>query len=153
MTTAAETNAIVDGLDRVAQQTFDYFAGPGKTTAARVDQWGARDVLMHFIYFHNATAWGIRSVAQGGPPWVVSADADTVNAVCRWLHERESVDELLAQLRQAHARLVRAARESPDLDVACFRRSTGETSTVRQRLEVITKHWAEHVEALRAASR
>ena len=154
MTTAAEKNAVVDNLDRVAQQTFDYFTGPGRTTSARVDRWEARDVLMHFIYFHDATAWGIRSAAMGGPPWTVSADADTVNEVSRRLREHESLDELLGQLRQAHARLVRAARESPDLDATCFKRSTGETMTGRQRLELITKHWAEHVEALRdAASR
>src|SRR5919204_2641059 len=97
-------------LDKVVQDALAYFAGPGRTTDARVDRWQARDVLMHFIYFHDATAWGIQSAAQGGPPWPVPADADTVNEVCRRLHEHESFDELLTQLRRSHARLVRAAR-------------------------------------------
>jgi len=87
----------IAALDRVAQETFAYFAGPGRGTSARVDRWQARDVLQHFIYFHDATAWGIQSVAQGGPPWILPADADTINEVWRRLHEPESIDELLAK--------------------------------------------------------
>ncbi|MGH7393786.1 MAG: hypothetical protein ACREM3_30665 [Candidatus Rokuibacteriota bacterium] len=139
-------------LDRLVQDTLAYFAGPGRTMDARVDRWQARDVLMHFIYFHDATGWGIQSAAQGGPPWPVPADADTVNEVCRRLHEHESLDDLLVQLRQAHGRLMRAARSAPDLDQPCFRRASGETMTGRQRLELITRHWAEHVRELQAAA-
>lgn len=142
----------IAALDRVAQETFAYFAGPGRATSARVDRWQARDVLMHFIYFHDATAWGIESVAHGGPPVVLPADADTINEVCRRLHAHESPEELLAQLRQAHARLTAAARRSPNLDVVCFRRASGETATGRQRLELLARHWTEHVRELQQAA-
>jgi hypothetical protein len=121
-------------------------------TEARVDRWRARDVLMHFIYFHDATAWGIQSAALGGPPWPVPADSDTVNEVCRRLHEHETFDELLAQVRQSHARLTRAAGTAPDLDTPCFRRANGETMTGSQRLEALARHWAEHVRELQAAA-
>jgi hypothetical protein len=151
MTTAAEKDALVQGLDRVVRDVLAFFDGPGRTSTARVDRWGARDVLMHFIYFHQATAWGIESVPAGGPPWPVPGDADTVNDVCRRLHEAESFDELLSQVRLAHAQLLRAARTSPDLDRPCFRRATGELVTGRQRLEVMTRHWAEHARELQAA--
>jgi hypothetical protein len=73
---------------------------------------------------------------------------DTVNEVCRRLHEQESVDELLTQVRYAHARLMRAARNAPDLDKPCFQRATGEVMTGRQRLELLARHWAEHVQEL-----
>ena len=74
-TPAAAKDAALAELDRVVAETLAYFAGAGRVTDARVDRWQARDVLMHFIYFHDATAWGIQSVAQGGPPWVLPADA------------------------------------------------------------------------------
>jgi hypothetical protein len=151
--TTPSTNELLDKLDRVVKETLAYFDGPGRVTKARVDQWHARDVLMHFIYFHNATAWGIQSVALGGPPWPVPADSDTVNEVCRRLHAHESVDDLLAQLRYAHARLMQAARAAADLDQPCFRRSTGDTMTGRQRIDVLSRHWAEHVRELEAAAR
>ena len=152
MTTSKSDEPVIAELDRVAQDVFAYFAGPGRTSSARVDQWHARDVLLHFIYFHDATAWGIESAGLGGPPWPVAADADTVNEVCRRLREHETFDELLTQLRQAHARLLHAARRAKDLDKPAFRRSTGEVMTGRQRLELLARHWAEHVRELETAA-
>ena len=151
MTTTPSKDALLAEMDKVAQTVLAYFSGPGKTSAARVDKWQAREVLMHFIYFHDATAWGIQSAALGGPPWPVPGDSDIVNEVCRRLHEHESFDELLTQLRQAHARLLNAARSAPDLDKPCFKRSTGEVMTGRQRLELLARHWAEHVRELQEA--
>jgi hypothetical protein len=150
--TAKSDESVIAELDRVAQDVFAYFSGPGRTSTARVDRWHAREVLMHFIYFHDATAWGIESAGLGGPPWPVAADSDTVNEVCRRLREHETFDELLAQLRQAHARLLHAARRSSDLDKPAFKRSTGEVMTGRQRLEVLARHWAEHVRELETAA-
>ena len=152
MSSVASKDSLIADLDRVAQDTFAYFDGEGRRTTARVDQWQARDVLMHFIYFHNATAWGIQSAAQGGAPWPLPAGADHINDVCRKLHEHESIDELLGQLRLAHARLIRAARSASDIDTPAFKRPDGETVSVRQRLEVLARHWTEHVGELQAAA-
>ena len=153
MTTSPSKEAPLANLDKVVLDCLAYFDGPGRASSARVDQWQARDVLMHFLYFHDATAWGIQSAALSGPPWPVPADSDTVNEVCRRLHAHESLDELLTQVRQAHARLVRAVRNAPDLDQPSFQRSTGEIMTGRQRLELLARHWAEHVRELQAADR
>jgi hypothetical protein len=153
MTTLPAEEVPLVNLDRVVRDTLAYFEGPGRATNARVDRWQARDVLMHFLYFHDATAWGIQSAALGGPPWPVPADSDVVNEVCRRLHEQESFDELLTQVRQAHARLLRAARNAPDLDKPCFQRVTGEIMTGRQRLELLARHWAEHVGELQQAAK
>ena len=144
--------ALIAELDRVVSETLAYFDGPGRRTDARVDRWQARDIMMHFIYFHDATAWGMQSVALGGPPWPLPTDADGINEVCRRLHEHESFDELLAQVRHAHARLGHAVRNAPDLDKPCFRRANGEGVTGQQRLEVLARHWAEHVRELQAAA-
>jgi len=146
-------DALLAELDRAVDDALAYFAGPGRTTEARVDRWQARDILMHFLYFHDATAWGIESATLAGPLWPIPADSDVVNEVCRRLHEHETFDELLAQARQAHARLVHAVRRAPDLDKPCLQRATGEILTGRQRLELLAHHWAEHVRALREASR
>jgi hypothetical protein len=153
MATQPSKEALVAELDRVVRETLSYFEGAGRVTAARVDRWHARDVLMHFIYFHDATAWGLQSATLGGPPWPLPADADAINEVCRRLHEHESFDELLTQVRQAHERLGHAVRNAPDIDKPCFRRANGEFVTGRTRLEVLARHWAEHVRELQAASR
>jgi hypothetical protein len=152
MSAPSQSHAALASLEKAVESTLAYFQGAGRTTDARVDRWQARDVLMHFIYFHDATAWGIQSAALGGPPWPLPADADTINEVCRRLHEHETFDELLTQVQQAHTRLVRAVGRAPDLDAPCFRRPNGELVSGRQRLEVLARHWSEHVKELQEAA-
>jgi hypothetical protein len=147
----ADRQALIRGLDEAVREVLAYFEGVGRTSTAKVDKWQARDVLQHFIYFHDATAWGMQSAAQGGPPWLLPADADTINEVWRRLHEHESFDELLAQLRQSHARLMRAAGAAKDLEAPCLKSASGDVMTVRQRLERIARHWGEHVRELQEA--
>ncbi len=149
----ATKDELLANLDRAARETFAYFEGAGRTTGARVDRWQARDVLQHFIYFHDATAWGIQSVALGGPVWPVPGDSDHMNEVWRRLHAAESYDELLTQLRLAHGRLMQAVRNvtPADLDTPCFARANGQTLTGAQRLELLARHWREHVHELQAA--
>src|SRR5437879_13797189 len=122
MSTSPSNEALLTELDRVVKETFGYFDGAGRATTAKVDRWQARDVLMHFIYFHDATAWGLQAAALGGPPWPLPADADVINEVCGRLHADESFDGLLAQVRPAHARLVQGARKSYHVTMPCVRR-------------------------------
>ncbi|MGH7306771.1 MAG: hypothetical protein ACRELZ_26140 [Candidatus Rokuibacteriota bacterium] len=66
MSTSPSNEALLSELDRVVKETLGYFDGAGRTTSARVDRWQARDILMHFIYFHDATAWGMQAAAKSG---------------------------------------------------------------------------------------
>jgi hypothetical protein len=150
---SARHDELIQGLDHAVQEVLAYFEGAGRTTTAKVDRWQARDVLQHFIYFHDATAWGIQSAALGGPMWSLPGDSDIINEVCRRLHEQETFDQLLVQVRLAHARLMKAAREAPDLDRPCFKRVNGETLTGAHRLDVLARHWREHVQELQAAAK
>ena len=149
----ADKQTLITNLDQAVHEVLAYFDGPGRTSIAKVDKWQARDVLQHFIYFHDATAWGIQSAALGGPVWPVPGDSDIVNEVCRRLHAHESYDDLLAQIRLSHGRLMLAARNAPDLDTPCFRRANGDTLTGAQRLDLLAKHWREHVHELQTAER
>ncbi len=143
---------LIQQLEDTVAETLAYFDGPGQTTDARVGDWAAWDVLAHFLYWHQATAWGIASASAGGPPWKMSAGADEANRVTTLLHQGESFADLLAQLRGEQERLVRAARALGDLDLPATERPDGELLTARQRLERIAAHWSEHLRELREAS-
>lgn len=151
MTTQGTREELITALESAVQETLFYFQGQGQTTRARIDQWGAWEVLAHFPYWHYATAWGINSSAAGGPPWQLSGTADQVNAACLPLHQGESFSQLIGQLQQAQERLIRAARSAQDLEAPAFRSVDGRLVTVGQRLETIARHWRSHLEALKAA--
>src|SRR5262249_26071571 len=127
-------DTVIDDLDRVVRETLAYFEGPGKTTNARIDRWQARDVLMHFLYFHDATAWGIQSVAVGGPPWPVPADSHTGNQVSRPPRARGRARAARPGPpgpRAAHARRPRRLRPRPALLPAVHRRDDDRPAAAR----------------------
>lgn len=149
MTQPSTKEDLLVSLDRSVQETLAYFDGPGRTAVAQAGQWGAWEVLAHFPYWHNATAWGIASAGLGGPPWQVSGSADAVNAAALLVHAPDGFDDLLRQLQQAHTRLLQVARAAPDLDAPAFQMGDGRLVSVGQRLETIARHWQGHVAALR----
>ena len=152
MTTTQSKDELIAAVESTVNETLAYFEGPGQSNRARIDQWGAWDVLAHFEYWHYATAWGIESAGMGGPPWQLSGTADQINDACLALHQGESFDELIARLRRATGRLVRAAQGAQDLDAAAFRAPDGRTVSIQQRLETIARHWRGHLQALQQAA-
>jgi hypothetical protein len=151
VTSAQTKESLIAGLDRSVDETLSYFEGTGQTSRARVDRWGAWEILAHFPYFHFATAWGILSANRGGPPWQLSGNADEINAACLALREGEAFTELTAELRRAQHRLTRAAQACDNLDAPAFRMADGRLVSVAQRLETIARHWSGHLQALRDA--
>lgn len=151
MTGEPAREQLISTLNQTVEETLGYFEGMGRSSAARIDQWGASETLAHLPYWHYATAWGIASAGAGGPPWQVSAGADQTNATCLTLHQGESIPDLVAQLRRLHGRLVRVAAGASDLDAAAFRMPDGRTVSTGQRLETIARHWRGHLDALRQA--
>src|SRR2546421_2004623 len=102
----ADRHGLIRGLDEAVREVLAYFEGAGRTSTAKVDKWQARDVLQHFIYFHDATAWGIQSAAIGGPLWPVPGDSDIVNEVCPRVHPGESLDQPPLPMRRSPRPLV-----------------------------------------------
>ena len=101
MTVEQSKAELIGALQSAIDETLAYFEGAGRRNPARIDQWGAWEVLAHFLYWHYATAWGIRSGALGGPLWLLTGSADETNGACLALHEGESFDDLIRQLRAA----------------------------------------------------
>src|SRR5579883_3469866 len=146
MTTTQRKDELIADLEAAVTETLLRFEGPGRAAQTRIDRWGAWEMLAHLPYWHEATAWGIASAAQGGPPWLISGTPDEINAAALRTHAGESLDAIVAQLRQATARLLRVAREAPDLEATAFRFPDGRTLSAGQRLEMIARHWRGHLQ-------
>ncbi|MBI2872454.1 MAG: hypothetical protein HYY00_04600 [Chloroflexi bacterium] len=146
---AGQFDALLANVEKSVQDALAYFEGPGATSQVKVDQWGPRDVLCHFLFWHQATAEGMESVARGGQPTRLEASTDDMNARAIAQHARESIPQLVSQARQLQGRLVRAARSIRDLEKPVLVRFDGTPANLRQRLEIIARHWTNHVRDLR----
>lgn len=151
MTNTQLQQQLIVAIEAAVGETLAYFEGPGRKSRGRVGEWGAWEIVAHLPYYHYATTWGIQSHLAGGPPWKLSGTADEINAACLPLHQGEGFDELIAQLRVAQQRLVRAAGSVTDLDAPAFERPDGTAVSIRGRLETIARHWSGHLKALQEA--
>jgi hypothetical protein len=143
---------MIAALDQTVNESLDYLTGEGLTSQARVDDWGAWEVLCHMIYWHRATTEGIESVASGGVPRQIEAETDEANAQIIASMSGKSSEELASEVREVQARLISAVRGILDPDSTVFIRLGGAESSTNQRLEAMTGHWRGHVEELKGAS-
>ncbi len=151
MTTNESVDSLLATLDETVKQVLAYFEGQGSASKARVGEWGAFDVLCHFVYWHEATSSGMESVAGGGAPFQLDATADELNAGIISENQGKSFIEVASRLRDLQERLKRAARSLPDLDSIVLERPGDLKLSGRDRLEIMNRHWARHVAELQAA--
>lgn len=151
MTADPDLEPLIAAADAAVQEALRYFEGPGATAQGKVDQWGPKEVLSHFLFWHEATVQGIEALSAGGQPLQMSRHVDEINAEA--VDDRAGADfgGLVAEARELQARLVRAAQRATDANATVVVRADGTRQSVRQRLKVIAHHWAEHISELRAA--
>ena len=147
-----QRDRLIASVEAAFQEAVAYFEGPGATSGVRVGEWGPVEVLCHFLYWHEATARGMESVAAGGGPHRVKAPVDDMNARAIARRSGWSIDRLLQEAAGLQQRLTRATRALPDLDAVALVRDDGTRLSGAQRLEVIADHWREHVAELRSAA-
>jgi hypothetical protein len=151
MTAERDRTELIPDLIEVVETTIEALRDE-LPADARVADWDARDVAAHFIYWHDATGWGIASASAGGPAWPIPSGPDPINEATLRLHQDETLEEILDELSQSQRRLLRAAQDAPDLESPAFVRADGTAVSGRARLEAIARHWRTHLEALRASA-
>lgn len=152
MTTDQKVDTLLKEVEDAVQESLSYFEGAADSEL-HIDIWTPREFLIHMIYWHEATAEGMESVAAGGEPHRIYASTDEMNARAVGRASGKSVPHLIEQARQAQDRLVSAARAVPDPNVTVLIRGDGSEATAVQRLERIANHWREHVRELREAEK
>lgn len=148
MTTAASKDQLLQAVDQAVEALIARCESGAAGASTEGPGWGPKEVLAHFLYYHEIAAWGVASVNTGGPPWRSPATADQMNAAAVPLHAGEPVSDLITQVRLAHARLVKAVQEAPDIDAVVGFRGNGEAMTLAQRLQLTANHWRGHLKEL-----
>jgi hypothetical protein len=159
MAAGQQIDDLIATLEQSVESGLAYFQGPGGQSKVMIGHWGPREVLCHLVWWHQATAEGMESVAKGGVPYRIDASVDHMNARAvgrlagRDLNQPTTYGVSLVDLaRQWQARLVQAARALPDPNMTILITGDGSGRSVQQRLETIAHHWNEHVTELQALS-
>jgi hypothetical protein len=125
--------ASINGLDERAMSERFY------------DQWNVKDLLAHIAGWQHTMRGAMERMARGEKPvpeGVDYSDADRWNAGFASAMKAQNAETVIADMRQAYANYVRAAKEIPD-------DRYGEGKTINRLLEASGfGHIAEHLPAI-----
>lgn len=159
MAAGQQIDDLIAALEQSVEAGLAYFQGPGSQSTVQIGRYQPRDILSQLIWWHQATAEGMESVAAGGAPYRVYASVDEMNARAvgrlagKDINQSGTYGSSLAEMtRQLQARLVKAARAIPDPNAVVLVMGDGSGRSVLQRLETIAHHWSEQVRDLQALS-
>lgn len=157
MAAGQQIDDLLAALEQSVESGLGYFQGPGSQSKVHVGHYGPREILCQLVWWHQATAEGMESVAAGGAPYRIYASVDEMNARAvgrsagKDINKADTYGASLAELaRQWQARLVQAARAIPDPNTTVLVMGDGSGRSALQRLETIARHWNEQVRELQA---
>lgn len=152
MAASQQVESLITALEQSVEAGLSYFQSTQGQSHVKIGRWGARELLCHLVWWHQATAEGMEAVASGGTPYRIYASVDEMNARAVGRLSGKTVDQLAELTRQWHARLVKAARGCADLNATVLVFGDGSGRSVQQRLEAMAHHWSEHLKELKALS-
>ena len=159
MAAGHQIDDLIAALEQSVEAGLAYFQGPGSQSKVQVGRYQPRDILAQLVWWHQVTAEGMESVGKGGAPYRIYASVDDMNARAVARLAGRDINQpgtyglsLVDLVRQAQARLVKAARAIPDPNTTVLVMGDGGGRSVLQRLETITHHWNEQVRDLQALS-
>jgi len=152
MAEGQQVDELIAALERSVEAGLAYFQGPGSQSTVHIGRYGPREILCQLVWWHQATAEGMESVASGGTPYRIYASVDEMNARAVGRSAGDDLNQLLDMARQGQARLVQAARALPDPNTTVLVMGDGSGRSGLQRLETIAQHWNERVRELQALS-
>ena len=150
MTTENNLESLISSVEQSVETGLSYFEDAGAESKVKIELWTPREVLVHMVYWHQATVEGMEAVTSGQTPYRIYASTDEMNARAVGRASGKSIARLADEARQLQTRLSAATRQMSDPDAVIMVRGDGSEASTVQRLERIRSHWDAHVEELQS---
>ena len=137
-------------LEQAVAEAADFFRQQGDRTAAEGAPWGPREVLAHFLYWHERTCLNVEDVLAGKGVLALNRQVAEVNADAVAEHRGEPVWTLVEQLLSLQRRLGSGLHMLRDPNAVVLIRADGTKITARERPEVMARHIKSHLDELRS---
>ena len=110
-----ERESILTNLDGLVSQLCSLLGTQGLASPVKLGTWGPKEILRHFLFWHQVTIEGMESVSKGDPPIRLTAPVDELNAQAVARDSSKSSTQLIAEFSQLQERLRMATMSLPSL--------------------------------------
>ncbi len=142
---------LLEQLNETVMQLFDVYKSMANPEIAVYEEWTAKDILGHIVFWHESFARNIRDIVNDIKPTPLKGKYSDLNQHCFDDMRTKSVEEITKRLEAAH-RVIQENILNPKLVLIPYKKGSRDY-TPEEHLDIVNKHIKEHLRGIRMASK
>ncbi len=138
-------------LNETISQLFDVYKNMANPEIAVYEEWTAKDILGHIVFWHESFARNVRDIVNDIKPTPLKGKYSDLNQRCFDEMRTKTVEEITKRLEAAH-RVIRENILNPKLVLIPYKKGSRDY-TPDEHLDIVNEHIKEHLSGIRKASK
>lgn len=143
--------ALLKQLNETISQLFDVYKNMPDPEIPVYEEWTAKDILGHIVFWHESFARNVRDIVNDIKPTPLKGTYRDLNQRCLDEMRTKTVEDITKRLKTAH-RIIRENILNPKLVSIPYKKGTRDY-TPDEHLDIVNEHIKEHLKGIRKASR
>jgi hypothetical protein len=138
-------------LDETISQLFDVYQNMTNPETAVYEEWTAKDILSHIVFWHESFARNVQDIVNDIKPTPLKGKYSDLNQRCFDEMRTKTVDDIIKRLEAAHS-IIRENILNPKLVLIPYKKGSRDY-TPDEHLDIVNEHIKEHLNGIRKASK
>ena len=138
-------------LDETISQLFDFYQNMANPEIAVYEEWTAKDILGHIVFWHESFARNVRDIVNDIKPTPLKGKYSDLNQRCFDEMRTKTVEDITKRLEAAH-RIIQENILNPKLVLIPYKKGSRDY-TPDEHLDIVNEHIKEHLNGIRKASK
>ena len=138
-------------LNETILQLFDVYKNMANPEFAVYEEWTAKDILGHIVFWHESFARNVRDIVNDIKPTPLKGKYSNLNQRCFDEMRTKTVEDITKRLEAAH-RVIRENILNPKLVLIPYKKGSRDY-TPDEHLDIVNEHIKEHLNGIRKASK
>ena len=136
-------------LNETISQLFDVYQNMVNPDIYIYEEWTAKDILGHIVFWHESFARNVSDIVNGIEPTPLKGNYRDLNQRCFDEMRTKTIDELAKRLEAAH-RVIQENILNPKLVLIPYKKGSRDY-TPDEHLDIVNEHIKEHLKGIRKA--
>ena len=138
-------------LNETISQLFDVYKNMANPEFAVYEEWTAKDVLGHIVFWHESFARNVRDIVNDIKPTPLKGKYSDLNQRCFDEMRTKTVEDITKRLEVAHG-VIQENILNPRLVLIPYKKGSRDY-TPEEHLDIVNEHIKEHLNGIRKASK
>lgn len=140
---------LLEQLNETIVQLFDVYKHMANPEMTVYEEWTAKDILGHIVFWHESFARNVRDIVNDIKPTPLKGKYSELNQRCFDEMRPKTAGEIIQRLEAAH-RVIRENILNPKLGLIPYKKGSRDY-TPDEHLEIVNEHINEHLSDIRKA--